>query len=161
MKYRSLLMACLMLMGVCLFACKPDDSKVQQAINEKLTATPGVTATVQGGVVTLSGDVADDAAKTAAEEAIKAVPGVKSVTNNINVQAPAPPPPPVSINPDDVLKKTLDSAYSAAGFSGVTVSVANGEVTLEGEAKKSDLRKIMQTAQESKPKKVNNKLTLK
>jgi osmotically-inducible protein OsmY len=76
------------------------------------------------------------------------------------VQVPVPTPPPVSINPDDVLKSTLDSTYKAAGYSGVTVSVMNGEVTLEGKAKKSDLRKIMQAAQEAKPKKVNNKLTL-
>ncbi|GAA0532822.1 hypothetical protein GCM10009415_12880 [Chitinophaga japonensis] len=152
-------MACLVFAGVCLFGCKPNDSKLQQAVNEKLSATPGVTATVQDGVVTLSGEVMDETAKQTAEDAAKNVKGVKSVNNNITVQAPIPSPP-VSINPDDVLKQTLDSAYSAAGYSGVTVSVANGEVTLEGTAKRSDLRKIMQVAQESKPKKVNNKLTL-
>lgn len=152
-------MACLMFAGVCLFACKPDDSKLQQAVNEKLSTTPGVTATVQDGVVTLSGEVMDETARQTAEDAAKNVKGVKLVNNNINVQAPIPSPP-VSINPDDVLKQTLDSAYSAAGYSGVTVSVSNGEVTLEGTAKRSDLRKIMQVAQEAKPRKVNNKLTL-
>ncbi|KAA2245213.1 BON domain-containing protein [Chitinophaga agrisoli] len=161
MKYRSLLMACLLVAGVCLFGCKPNDSKLQQAVNEKLTATPGVTATVQDGVVTLNGEAADEASKQTAEDAAKNVKGVKSVVNNINVQVAVPTPPPtVSINPDDVLKKTLDSAYNAAGLSGVTVSVMDGEVTLEGKAKKSDLRKIMQAAQEAKPKKVHNKLTL-
>lgn len=161
MKLRSYLMAGLMLLAVCLFACKPNDSKIQQAVNEKLSASPGVSAEVKGGVVTLNGEVADEAAKTAAEDAVKGVKGVKSVTNNIMIQAPAPPPAPaVSINPDDVLKKTLDSAYSAAGYSSVTVEVSNGEVTLGGKAKKSDLRKIMQTAQEAKPKKVNNKIVL-
>ncbi|WP_236652821.1 BON domain-containing protein [Chitinophaga vietnamensis] len=161
MKIKSFVAALLMLMGVFLFACKPSDSKIQQAVNEKLSAIPGVTAEVKNGVVTLSGEVSDDAAKTAAEEALKTVSGVKSVDNKVTVKAPAPAAAPVVINPDDVLKKTLDSAYGKAGFSTVKVSVANGEVTLEGEAKKSDLRKIIQTAQESKPKKVNNKLTLK
>ena len=159
MKYRSLLMACLMFAGVCLFACKPNDSKLQQAVNEKLSTSPGVSATVQDGVVTLSGEVMDETTRQTAEDAVKNVKGVTAVNNNITVQAPIPSPP-VSINPDDVLKQTLDSAYSAAGYSGVTVSVANGEVTLEGTAKRSDLRKIMQVAQEAKPKKVNNKLTL-
>lgn len=162
MKSTSLLLACLLSMGVFLFACKPNDSKVQAAVNEKLSTSPGVTADVKGGVVTLSGEVADEAAKTAAEESVKGVDGVKSVSNNIMVQAPAAPvAPTVEINPDDVLKKTLDSAYGAAGFTDVKVSVSNGEVTLEGSAKKSDARKIVQTAQEAKPKKVNNKLTLK
>ncbi|WP_298739579.1 BON domain-containing protein [uncultured Chitinophaga sp.] len=160
MSYRSLLLACLMFTGVCLFACKPNDSKLQQAVNEKLTATPGVSATVQDGVATLSGDVSDETAKQTAEDAAKNVKGIKSVVNNINVQVPLPPPPPVAMNPDDMLKKSLDSSFSAAGYSGVTVSVSNGEVTLEGTAKKSDLRKIMQTAQEAKPKKVKNNLKL-
>ncbi|ASZ10568.1 BON domain-containing protein [Chitinophaga pendula] len=163
MKSRSLLLACLLSIGVCLFACKPNDSKVQAAVNEKLSTSPGVTADVKGGVVTLSGEVADEAAKAAAEESVKGVTGVKSVSNNIMVQAPPPPAaaPTVEINPDDVLKKRLDSAYAAAGFSDVKVSVVSGEVTLDGSAKKADVRKIMQTAQEAKPKKVNNKLTLK
>lgn len=159
---KKLLMACCLLAGTFLFACKPNDSKLQQAVNEKLMATPGVSATVKDGVVTLNGEVTDDTAKQTAEDAAKNVKGVKSVTNNITVQVPVPEPTPspVTINPDDVLKNTLDSTYKAAGYSSVTVSVMNGEVTLEGKAKKSDLRKIMQAAQEAKPKKVNNKLTL-
>jgi hyperosmotically inducible periplasmic protein len=161
MNYRSLLLACLMFAGVCLFACKPNDSKLQQAVNEKLTTTPGVSATVQNGVVTLSGEVTDETAKQTAEDAAKNVKGVKSVVNNINVQAPLPPPPPpVAVNPDDILKKTLDSTFAAGGYTGVTVTVSNGEVTLDGTAKKADLRKIMQAAQEAKPKKVKNNLKL-
>jgi hypothetical protein len=161
MNYRSLLLACLMFAGVCLFACKPNDSKLQQAVSEKLSTTPGVSASVQDGVVTLSGEVTDEAAKQTAEDAAKNVKGVKSVVNNINVQAPPPPPPPpVAINPDDILKKTLDSAFSAGGYTGITVTVSNGEVTLDGTAKKSDLRKIIQTAQEARPKKVNNNIKL-
>lgn len=157
---KKLLMACCLFAGLFLFACKPNDSKLQQAVTEKLMATPGVSATVKDGVVTLNGEVTDDTAKQTAEDAAKNVKGVKSVTNNITVQVPVPTPPPVSINPDEVLKTTLDSTYKAAGYSGITVSVMDGVVTLEGKAKKSDLRKIMQAAQEAKPKKVNNKLTL-
>jgi len=160
MNYRSLLLACLMFTGICLFACKPNDSKLQQTVNEKLTTTPGVSATVQDGVVTLSGEVTDETAKQTAEDAAKNVKGVKSVVNNVNVKVPPPPPPPVAINPDDILKKTLDSTFAAAGYTGVTVTVANGEVTLDGSAKKADLRKIMQVAQEAKPKKVKNNLKL-
>ncbi|SFN87308.1 BON domain-containing protein [Chitinophaga sp. YR627] len=94
MKCKTFLMAGMMFLAVCLFACSPSDSSVQQSVNEKLTASPGVTAEVKEGVVTLNGEVADDAAKTAAEDAVKGVSGVKSVTNNIMVQAAVPPPPP-------------------------------------------------------------------
>lgn len=97
-------MAGMMFLAVCLFSCSPSDSSVQQSVNEKLTASPGVTAEVKEGAVTLNGEVADDAAKMAAEDAVKGVSGVKSVTNNIMVQAAVPPPPPPA---------TVDTAMSA------------------------------------------------
>lgn len=163
MKQRKpILLAFLLGIGVFLYACKPSDAKLQKEVNDKLsTASPGVIAEVKGGVATLSGEVMDDAAKTAAEDAAKSVKGVKSVVNNVMLTPPPPPPAPaVSINPDDVLKSSVDSSINAAGITGVTATIANGEVTLTGTIKKADLRKVMQAANEAKPKKVNNKLTL-
>lgn len=107
MKCRTFLMAGMMFLAVSLFSCSPSDSSVQQSVNEKLTASPGVTAEVKEGVVTLNGEVADDAAKMAAEDAVKGVSGVKSVTNNVMVQAAVPPPPPPAA-PDTTIK--VDSA---------------------------------------------------
>src|SRR4051812_29849349 len=164
MRNRSLLMVVALLISVFLFSCQPSDSTVQQGVNEKLAGTPGVTAEVKGGVVTLNGEVSDDAAKTSAEESVKSVSGVKSISNNVMVQAPVPaptPPPAAALSPDGTLKNTLDSAYKADGYSEVTVAVSNGEVTLEGNAKKADVKKIVATAQEAKATKVNNKLTVK
>ena len=46
---------------------------------------------VKDGVVTLSGQVKDEAAKSSAETTAKGVKGVKSVINNLTV---APPPAP-------------------------------------------------------------------
>src|SRR3954470_9077395 len=123
MRNRSLLMAGLLFIAVSLFSCQPSDSTIQQGVNEKIAGTPGVTAEVKGGVVSLSGEVSDDAAKTSAEESVKSVAGVKSVSNNIMVQAPvqapAPPPAATTLSPDDVLKNTLDSAYKADGYTEV------------------------------------------
>jgi osmotically-inducible protein OsmY len=164
MRNRSLLMAVVLLISVFLFSCQPSDSTIQQGVNEKLAGTPGITAEVKGGVVSLNGEVSDDAAKTSAEESVKNVAGVKSVSNNVMVQAPVPaptPPPAAALSPDDMLKNTLDSAYKADGYSEVTVAVSNGEVTLEGNAKKADVKRIVATAQEAKATKVNNKLTVK
>jgi hyperosmotically inducible periplasmic protein len=164
MKMRSLLMAGLVLAGLNFSSCAPSDSTVQQGVNEKIAGTPGVSAQVSGGVVTLSGEVADDATKSSVEESVKSVNGVKTVTNNLMVQAavPAPEPPAAApVSADDMLKNSLDSAYKAAGYSDVTVQVSNNEVTLEGNAKKSDVAKIVKTANDMKPAKVNNKLTVK
>ncbi|UYQ93023.1 BON domain-containing protein [Chitinophaga horti] len=163
MKNKSILFACLLSLG--LAACGPNDTKIKQEVSDKLTTTaPTTTVDVQKGVVTLGGEVADDATKVAAEEAAKSVKGVKSVTNNIMVtpaQVMAPPPPPVDINPDEKIRMSVDSAITASGVTGVTVAVANGEVTLTGEVSKDDLKKARQAADQSKPKKVINNLTVK
>jgi osmotically-inducible protein OsmY len=163
MRNRSLLMAGLLFIAVSLFSCQPSDTTIQQGVNEKLAGTPGITGEVKGGVVILSGEVSDDAAKTAAEESVKSVSGVKSVTNNVMVQAAVvpPPAPAAALSPDEILKNTLDSAYKADGFTEVTVTVVNGEATLEGNAKKADVKKIVKTAENAKATKVNNKLTVK
>ena len=161
MKQRKTILSAILLLGigVLLYACKPSDAKLQKEVNDKLaTAAPGVIAEVKGGVATLSGEVMDDAAKTTAEDAAKSVKGVKSVVNNVMLTPP--PPPPVTINPDDILKSSVDSSLNAAGSTGLTATIANGEVTLTGTIKRSDLRKVMQAANEAKPKKVNNQLTL-
>lgn len=160
---KSILGACLAVaMSVFFFACKPSDEKVQKEVNDKLsTASPGVIAEVKEGVATLSGEVIDESAKTTAEETAKGVKGVKSITNNIMVTPPPPPPAPAP-TADDMMRMSVDSSLMAKNIAGVTATVANGEVTLTGNIKRADLKKVMQAASEAKPKptKVNNSLTL-
>jgi len=71
-----------------------DDATLTTNVTNAIMAQPGmtgITATVSMGAVTLSGTVASDTEKMAAETAAKAVPGVTSVVNNITVgTAPAP-----------------------------------------------------------------------
>ncbi|MBO9731852.1 MAG: BON domain-containing protein [Chitinophaga sp.] len=143
-----------------MFGCQPSDASLKTEVNEKLSLVPGITADVKNGVVILSGEVSDDVAKSAAEEALKGVKGVKSVQDNITVKAPLPPAPPkvAVVNPDEILKKALDSTYAANGFSDITVNIANGEVTLDGTVKKKQLRKVVQLAQQSGAKKVINQV---
>jgi hyperosmotically inducible periplasmic protein len=156
-QYRNLLF----ILGFALVfaACKPSDSEIAESVKAKVSVVaPSASATVQDGVVTLTGEVPDDAAKAAAAAATNGIKGVKSVVNNLTV--PPPPPPPVVINPDDVLRNSIDAAFKAKGITGITSSVSNGEVTLTGNVKKADLQKVMQAANEIKPKKVVNQMVV-
>jgi hypothetical protein len=157
MNTKTLAIASILSIGAFIFACKPSDATLKAEVNEKLSLVPGITADVKNGVVILSGEVSDEVAKSAAEDALKGVRGVKSVQDNITVKVPLPPEaPPVAINPDEILKKALDSVYAANGFTDITVTIADGEVTLDGTAKKKQLRKVTQIAKQFAAKKVTN-----
>ena len=133
-------------------ACGPKDADIKMSADSAIAGVQGVTVDVAGGVATISGQFADDAAKAATEAKVAAVKGVKSVVNNATV---APPPPPVVISPDEMLKAGVDSALKA--FSGLTATVAEGVVTLSGEIKRSELPKVMQALSALQPKKIDNK----
>lgn len=135
-------------------ACGPKDADVKAAAEKALSGVSGVTVAVTDGVATLSGQFADDAAKTAAEVTVKAVAGVKSVVDNATV---APPPPPV-ISPDDALKASVSAALK--NFATVMADVKDGVVTLTGEIKKADMPKMMQALSALHPKKIDNKVTV-
>lgn len=144
-----------------LFAsCKPSDEKIAEAVKAKIGAVAStINVSVADGVATLTGEVKDEATKAAAETALQGIKGLKSVVNSLTV--PPPPPPPVVINPDDVLRKGIDSVFAAKSITGVSAAVAEGVVTLTGTIKKSELTKVMQAANELKPKKVLNQMTIK
>jgi osmotically-inducible protein OsmY len=161
MKFRkAILKTCGVALAAVMFlaACKPSDAAITESVKSKVTAiAQGVGVDVKEGVVTLTGEVKDDATKAAVEAALSGIKGVKSVVNSLTL--PPPPPPPVVINPDDLLKKAIDSTFTAKGITGITAAISNGEVTLTGDVKKADIQKVMRAAMESKPKKVNNKMT--
>ena len=137
---------------------KPKDADIQAAIATKASTYPGLTATVNDGVATLSGTATDEASKVAFENDVKAVEGVKSVVNNITVTPPAAAAP-VEITPDDPLAKGLVDATK--DFPTVQATVTNGVVTLTGELKRSELPNLMKAVNSLKPKKIEQKLTLK
>ena len=144
-----------------LVACGKSDADLQKAATDKLVAdkVTGVTVAVKDGVATLTGEVADITVKTKAEASVKAVEGVKSVTNNTTLK-PLPPPP-APVGDDKMMEGTINENLKKAGVTGVTVAVSAGEVTLTGEVSKDNLAKAMQAASSTNPKKVNNKLTVK
>ena len=89
--------------------------------------------------------------------------GDNTNVNNSNtavVMTPTPAPS-VVIAPDTTLKNTVQANLTKYGVTGVTVEVANGEVTLKGDITRAKLPDAMKAANEASPKKVNNQLNIK
>ena len=89
-------MALLIAATVSFVSCGPKDADIKKAVDEKISATPemsGAVADVKDGIVTLSGEVKDEACKAMCGKELATVQGVKSVVNNTTVAPPPPPPP--------------------------------------------------------------------
>lgn len=140
---------------------KTSDADLKTAVEKSFAGTGGNLAgayvDVKDGVVTLTGEVKTESAKASAETFAKGINGVKSVVNNLTV---APPPSaPVVITADDPLKTSVDATIKA--YPGVSATIQDGVVTLTGEIKRADLQKLMMALNTLKPKKIENKLTIK
>jgi len=145
-----------------LSSCGVKDSTIKENVDAALKANAdlaGVNADVSKGVVTLSGQCKDEMSKTAAESAIAKIEGVKQVVNNCTVAPPPPPPAPVVIAADDPLTKGVTDATK--DYPTVKASVNDGVITLTGEIKRPELKKLMESLHSLKPKKIDNKLTIK
>jgi hyperosmotically inducible periplasmic protein len=154
---KFVILTCCTLLCFGIYSCGVKDSDIEKNVNEKLASTPGITASVADGVVTLSGQTQADASKSMAESNVKTVKGVKSVVNNVTVTPPQVNTP-VIISPDDTLTTGVNDAIK--DFEGVNASVNDGVVTLTGTLKRARLQNLMQALNTLKPKKINNQLTL-
>ncbi|RYJ38122.1 Transport-associated protein [Flavobacterium anhuiense] len=158
MKMRSILLG--MSLSIALLSCKPSDADVEKVINEKLN-DPDIQVTVHEGVATITGVCDDEIFKKNIEKSVRATKGVKSVVNTCELaranQEPAAAT--VIINSDADLEKSVGKVVDA--YDGVSATVVGGIVTLSGEIKKDKLQPLMQSIQELRPKKVDNKLTIK
>ncbi len=148
-------------------ACKGGvkDADLEKQLTEKISAiasdASGLSASVKDGVVTLSGAFKDDATKAAFLTAVKAIPGVKPdvVDNTTLIPTPAPAPAPVVVAAIDSLAKGVTDATK--DFPGVKAEVKEGVITLTGDIKRSSLPALMKSLNTLKPKKIENKLTIK
>lgn len=146
-----------LMLAVALFmsACGKSDADLTKAATDKLAADKvvGVTVTVKDGVATLTGEVENVTVKTKAEASAK-VEGIKSIDSKLTVK---PPPPPV-VSPDKMIEGTILESLKKKGFTTVTVTVANGTVTLGGTVDKAKVAEVMMVANEAKAGKVVNNL---
>jgi hyperosmotically inducible protein len=142
-------------------ACKgkPDDTQIQTKVSEQLSTMPEVTADVKDGVVTLAGNVADDATKASAEATVKSTEGVKSVVNNIMVTPSAPPPSQATdtaavVNTADETLRT-GVMNIAKDFPGADVKVDAGVITVTGQLSAVKWKTLKQALDALGPKKVD------
>ncbi len=149
------------LLTACYFlpACKggAKDADIKTEVEAALASEPGyagVAVGVTDGVVTLTGEVADPAAKSGLQTHIASVKGVKSVTDNTTVAPPPAPTEPV-IAADDPLTKGVNDAIK--DFPGVTATVTDGVVALNGEIKSADWKKLKPALDALRPKKIDPK----
>jgi len=149
-----LLIVAVALMGSASTGCKSKlkDEDVAAAAEAALTANPdlkGVSVVVKDGIATISGEVKDASAQAAAQSAVAAVKGVKSVQNNVAIAAA----PPVTITPDDPLAAGVRDATK--DFPSVKATVNDGVITVTGELKADDWKRLKMALDGLKPKKVD------
>jgi hyperosmotically inducible periplasmic protein len=154
-------LACLSL-ALWVMACNkgPDDAAITTGVKARIAADSpalanAVTVVTTEGVVTLSGAVDSEVVKTKVEQDAKGVVGVKSVINNLTVK------PAITFSADTTIKNAVMANLTKRNITGVTVDVVNGEVTLKGSIARAQLQQAMMAANDAKPKKVNNQMTIK
>jgi hypothetical protein len=139
-------------------SCKPKDADVQKSLQAKEAA--GITVEVKDHVATLSGTVADDAAKAAAAKIATDEKGVESVVNNITVAVPVVVTPTVPASVTTALDATTQQMVKDGlkDIKGVTVEFSADKAVLSGEVSKTDRMKIMQMLASAKVKSDVSKL---
>jgi hypothetical protein len=149
---------------VSLYSCQPNDEKISTAAKAALggnAALSGVTAAVQDGAVTLTGEVENEELKALAQTTLNEIKGIKSVVNNITVKPKGPSPEELKQMADSALQAKVVAAFSTYKVTGITATVADSVVTLTGDIKRADLQNAMKAAMEAAPKKVENKMNIK
>ncbi len=156
MKFNRILMPLILFFSLFIISCGPKDADIKAAVDKTIqvdNGMAGITSSVTGGVVTLTGECDSEASKSKCTDLAKSVKGVKSVINNCTVQMP------VQVNSDDTLRQGVMDATK--DHPGVTASVNDGVITLTGSISRNNLATLMQTLNTLNPKKVQNQLTIK
>ncbi len=111
------------------------DLKLRQAVLDALEAEPSVRAAhiavaVEQSIVTLSGHVETLSEKTAAEETVTRVKGVRGIAQEIEVR----PPGWNSLADDEIAHRITNILrwHTSVPDEGIQVSVSGGQVTLRG-----------------------------
>ncbi len=147
-----------------IMSCSPSDEQVTESVQQALSANTSlspVSASVDKGVVTLTGEVENDELRQQAESSVKDIKGVKSVVNSLTVKPKGPSPEELKRSADTALLTKVNENLSTYKVQGVTATVTDSIVTLTGSVKRAEVQNAMKAAMESGAAKVENKLTIK
>lgn len=145
-------------------SCAPSDKDVMESVQKTLSANAAlspVNASVEKGIVTLTGEVDSNELKNLAETSVTGIQGVKSVVNSVTVKPQGPTPEEMKKAADDALLTKVNENFATYKIEGITATVSDGIVTLTGNVKRSNLQNVMKAAMESGATKVENKMTIK
>jgi osmotically-inducible protein OsmY len=120
-----------------LTACAHKDADIKESIqaNAKTeTMFAGISYTVAGGVVTLTGNCPSQEFKQKLIKRIESLGGVKEIVDEIRIA-------PVLLDNDFVVKQKVDSVL--ATYPGVESTVSNGLITLHGQLAKDRSEKLV------------------
>lgn len=159
-----LLLTIIAFSSITLISCKgkQTDAEIQASINQKIASSDemkGLTASVNNGVVSLSGECPTEECRKDCADQVKKIDGVKEVENNIRVASLVAPPAPVDVAADETLKASVNDVVKK--YDGVQADVNDGVVTLRGEIKRANLQDLIVSLNELKPRKVENQLVIK
>lgn len=153
----KLLIALTLVLAMLAVGCGKGDADLTKAASDKLAAEnlAGVSVVIKDGVATLTGEVADAAARSRAEAIVRSVDGVKSVTNSLTLK-PLPVATPAA--PDPALTGKITENLKNAGCTTATVTVSNGKVTVTGEVPAAKYQSCIQVIQQSGITGIDNQL---
>jgi hyperosmotically inducible periplasmic protein len=146
-----------------MLSCSPSDEQVTESVQEALSANTSlspVSASVEKGVVTLSGEVENEELKSQAESSVSGIKGVKSVVNSLTVKPKGPSPEEMTKAADDAILAKVKENFATYKVEGITATVADSIVTLTGNVKRANVQNAMKAAMESGAAKVENKMTI-
>ncbi|MGJ1430144.1 BON domain-containing protein [Sphingobacterium spiritivorum] len=145
-----LFMAGLLTMSMISCKSKISDADLKTKVETAVSGNPDVLVDVKDGVVTLSGTVATEQEKISLETAAKsAEKGVKSVVNNIIVEAAPVLPTPV----DDTLVKNVADVMK--DFPALSANVKDGVIQVTGTIEQARIKTLKQALDNLNPKKVD------
>ena len=132
---------------------KPTDAELQKSVNttlKKADNTKEISASVNNGIVTLTGSCAGENCSTDIEKKIKEDKNVDSVINNIQQSPPAT---------DLTLRTSIQTIIT--NYPGVEADVANGVVVLRGTITRDHLAALMDSISALHPAKIDNQMVVK
>jgi hypothetical protein len=131
---------------------KPDDKKIQDSVTKQLLENKnyaGISASVTGGIVTLTGTCDGPNCAVNAETNIKDIDGVKKVVNSV-----------VKDNSTDLTMRTSVQSFITK-YPDVQADVSAGVITLRGSIDRANLQSLMSDLTTLHPAKIDNQLVVK